>query len=451
MATSSMTCSAIPITPFKQSLNELYFENALRHKAVTEPTPLIVLITAQLRSNNEQAKKQLTAAIVRILPEVDGHLKNLELTSFEKKPLVEIERLAIAVYAVVILKKAPTTEIQVISKATSALTRRLFFHGAKRIFSVLPEEDCARIVRQGGTKTAFSAVLLSLNDSSQRYLSCCLTISIQSDLIKQMALREVAYFTALGQQRGLVHLIMSSIYQNRVFSIFEAYTDSLKNSSSEPFTGLQRLKIGLDLLYGLQFLHKAGIAHGDIKSGNAVWSTSFDDQNYAEGALIDLDQAFNPKKGESPNNAYRSGYHPSIINTAPELFGIENAKHFTPEDYFRMDIFAMGVCLERFFLNTNTNNSLPWKNLVYKSFCENFNQHKKTHTDKVRLKKDQELMHTLVTQYVEEQMLICDEEEPKSLLTCMRAVAYNMMCLNPNRRITLSQAIAKFNAIKERA
>ncbi|HXF28326.1 MAG TPA: hypothetical protein VN457_00625 [Chlamydiales bacterium] len=440
----------------KAGRNELYFQNAMLHTAQSDLELFMSVIGVQLKSSNPETKRHITEIIEklakkpllscfskaqRVFQEILAHTENLEKSWFEKEKRDKIENIALSVYAVLLTRVQTST--QFLPQEFTGLTRDLFYDNEAKKLAVIALPEKAYTKGEGSKKIVRSCALLSLENPLQCHKFSIYSVSlpdIDEDVFQNL-IKEIELFCLVPKNaRGIVQLESYKIEEGVIHAIYDGYRGSMLQLGLK-VNVLQRLLIGLDLLLGLQTLHKTGIVHADMSPKNLVYRT-FVNGN-AHGALIDLDQSFRVDC-EPHNIAFERGYYSALLNTAPELFGVEKARHFTAQDYFRMDIFALGIELKQLLFAEEQ--LLPWQELIYASYRENFDEENEQHKDYELLHKRQKEMRTHIIEYVEKPLLAFyyQKEEEWDLITRLRVTILRMMRLDPNKRISLDTAIREF-------
>ncbi|KAJ6245353.1 serine-threonine protein kinase [Anaeramoeba flamelloides] len=130
-----------------------------------------------------------------------------------------------------------------------------------------------------------------------------------------------------------------------------------------------RIEIALDISYGLQYLHRHGIIHSDLKSTNILLSITLQESGLVQGEVQELNQKIQakisgygepkliqvstPKKQESQDN--NKLFMGTRRWTAPEILDQKNKTKFYNK---QCDIYSLGII----FYELSTLGKIPFEN-----------------------------------------------------------------------------------------
>jgi len=410
-----------PKPALQQSIQNLYFENALLHTITHDPETFYSAISSQYREGSTQEtqgkirdyiklflKKKVVDAYLpaqRAFLRITQHGYNLFVCRFEKQQMKQFDILAIATYIETAFRNNSSTQPTLLPSTRTLLPRNLFYNRETSNISVLANEKLSTLQSNGSFKQVTSAINLSLVNPNRPYRK---TVHAQSlDSCGKEGIdatwQELMNFTSLGSKPGIVpfggacraYNEKGQLVIHAIFDGFDADISKIHHATTE-----QKLQVVKGAWKGLYSLHMAGFVHGDIKAENTLYK-ALPDGSF-EAVLADLSLSFSLTLKQQPPLKFQAGYYGFIGATAPELFGREYAT-FSQRQYMNMDIFAFGCMLYKFF---SPKNELPaWSHLIGKSYIQDFWVNG-THANQQLLSESRQQMSDLIDTIVEEPLKV---------------------------------------------
>ncbi len=251
--------------------------------------------------------------------------------------------------------------------ANGDIPRTIFYdHESKRYFICLKQKG-EKIVAETDVKKITKAILVpQLAEKAEIVVQK----TTQDDLSKIM--REVTYneYTIARKLKGdapnwppgicPIHYAVrhekhkdDKTYEK--VSLFEPFGEGSFSRFCKTATFSEVVQATKELVQGLKLMHDNILVHGDVKNSNT--------QTFGKKVVwIDFGLTC-PAHREGAHSIFRAGYYGTLAFSAPEYI---SARGFEgkPEDYIRMDIWALGLMLFRKWLKKETSS---WSKIAPKS------------------------------------------------------------------------------------
>ncbi|XDG03647.1 hypothetical protein ABKA04_003262 [Annulohypoxylon sp. FPYF3050] len=134
-------------------------------------------------------------------------------------------------------------------------------------------------------------------------------------------------------------------------------------SRSVPLSDPEKLTLCREVAYGLSFLHKNNIVHGDVKQDNVL---IYEDKNAPVGfvaKLSDLERC--------PGNSESQTYTGTALYNAPEVHGYGHSSRISPSMLWACDVFSFGLLSFEILASTQWREILPTRDQARSIEMEN--------------------------------------------------------------------------------
>ncbi len=210
----------------------------------------------------------------------------------------------------------------------------------------------------------------------------------------------------------------------------------MKNPSS--FLFRTQVHIASQLLSHLSRIHAKGYIHNDIGPENCLWKKDTSDTFSGYIAVLsDFGSSFNTFDKAHYNWITERGYYGRIGSTAPEMLATRIQKNVWSIDLFKVEMFAMGVCLHAFFLRK----SPIWEKKVLKIWNDKYRR--PTIPEIESIEKDMAIS-------IERELKLLEGLEMKEKLhpsLQLKKLIYSMMQRDPVKRPSAQEAVKHLTTI----
>ena len=348
----------------------------------------------------------------------------LEHADFQTKALSVAERFGFAVYIELnlpVIKQVAEDTFIGMHEAFAPCEIMVRGDEKKRHFFVLSDPTLSKIQASGTSKKVYSALQVPLKrkEALESAIHAKIEIRTQDSSAIQ---KELTFFKQLQNEPGCVkmHLFCNvptkkDVSEFRV--IFEKFDGSLLELTKKGLSSDEVVDVARQILMAMNAIHKKQIAHMDVKLENVLYKR---EGGKLKVAVTDFGLA--TKMDARKENLNLNGSYGTTFMTAPELIGNKKFKA-TYDSLEKLDVWAVGILLYELYFGE----TVSWYDLLDTDVL----------TDSIRKE---------VEKKIEEEIEVplkkgISEKDP------MKAIIFQMLRRDPEKRITMSEALTQVLAV----
>lgn len=285
--------------------------------------------------------------------------------------------------------------------------------------------ESSRPLSDGSAKLVHEAHLLPY-----RWHQKAKTIAISHNKTRFEAIKKEAYLYRLfSQNLGIWPLFDVCESGEKVYLLMERAEGDFKRflETDSVLCPIALVSLLKQILSGLNAIHNKSYLHNDIKLKNLLYRIG-DDGDIVAG-IIDFAECCPSSNFQTPV----PGYYGSILPTAPELWG----QGAFSGDPYKVEMWALGYTLFQFVFNQGTS----WDQLLHTAYIE----------DSLINESQRNEFRTLVRATIETPLAKLMAQQSHTTEERIIMLVYKLMRLDPQLRLSCTEALAEISQISQNA